>query len=54
MNKSKLTCISGYWKIKNKHGDNFNHWFHNTLQINCPYVFFADKETIEMINSLKD
>jgi len=48
-----LTCVSGYWKIKNKHGDNFNNWFHNTLQINCPYVFFADKETIEMIKKYR-
>ena len=48
-----LTCVSGYWKIKNKHGDNFNKWFHNTLQINCPYVFFADKETIEMIKKYR-
>ena len=48
-----LTCVSGYWKIKNKHGDNFNNWFHNTLQINCPYVFFADKDTIGMIKKYR-
>ena len=33
-----LTCVSGYWEIKNKHGDKFNDWFHNTVQIKCPYV----------------
>lgn len=48
-----LTCVSGYWKIKNKHGDSFNNWFHHTLKINCPYVFFADKETIEMIKKYR-
>jgi hypothetical protein len=44
-----FTCVSGYWNIKNKHGDEFFKWFHNTLKINCPYVFFSDKETIEVI-----
>jgi hypothetical protein len=53
MNESTLTCVSGYWEIKNKHGDKFNNWFHNTLQINCPYVFFGDKETIEMIKKYR-
>ena len=41
---SKLTCVSGYWEIKNKHGDAFKKWFENTLKINCPYVFFGDKK----------
>jgi len=45
----KLTCISGYWKIKNKHGDKFHDWFKNSLQINCPYVFFGDKESIAFV-----
>ena len=53
MNKSTLTCVSGYWEIKNKHIGKFNNWFHNTLQINCPYVFFADKETIGMIKKYR-
>lgn len=48
-----LTCVSGYWKVKNKHGDKFNNWFHNTVQIKCPYVFFGDKETIEMIKKYR-
>ena len=42
-----LTCVSGYWKIKNKHDNKFENWFNNTLKFNCPYVFFSDKETIE-------
>lgn len=53
MNNSPLTCVSGYWKIKNKHGDQFNNWLDKTLKINCPYVFFADKETIEMIKKYR-
>lgn len=53
MFKSKLTCVSGYWKIKNKHGNNFNNWFKNTLKINCPYVFFGDKESIALIKKYR-
>ena len=48
-----LTIVSGYWKIKNKHGNNFDKWFNNTLRINCPYVFFSDKETIEIIKTYR-
>lgn len=44
-----LTCVSGYWRIKNKHGNNFEKWFENTLKINCPYVFFTDEDTINII-----
>lgn len=49
MNNSKLTCVSGYWKIKNKHGNSFDDWFKYTLKINCPYIFFGDKESIALI-----
>ena len=50
---SKLTCVSGYWNVKNKHGNQFENWFKNTLQINCPYIFFGDKESIELIKSYR-
>ena len=49
-----LTCVSGYWNVNNKHGNNFEFWFKNSLKINCPYVFFADKETIEIIKKYRD
>lgn len=43
------TCVSGYWRIVNKHSDdNFSQWFETTLRVNCPYVFFGTKETIEL------
>jgi hypothetical protein len=48
-----LTMVSGYWKVKNKHGDKFDKWFNTTLQINCPYVFFADKEMIKIIKKYR-
>ena len=48
-----LTCISGYWKIKNKHGNNFDNWFNTTLKINSPYIFFGDRETIELVKSYR-
>jgi hypothetical protein len=43
-----LTIVSGYWIVKNKHDNKFLNWFKNTLSINCPYVFFGTKETIEL------
>jgi hypothetical protein len=54
VNKSNMTCVSGYWKIKNKHDDKFNHWFENTLKIRCPYIFFGDKESIEFVKKYRD
>ena len=54
MDENKLTCVSGYWNIKNKHGNNFDKWFQNTLKINCPYVFFSDKETINLIKKYRE
>jgi hypothetical protein len=49
MNTYPVTCVSGFWKVKNKHDDKFEEWFRNSLQINCPYVFFGNKETIEIV-----
>ena len=50
MGSTQLTCVSGYWQIKNKHNNQFeDHWFKNTLKINCPYVFFGNKDSIELI-----
>jgi len=48
-----LTCVSGYFPVKNKHNEKYNTWFTNTLSINCPYVFFTDKENIELIKSFR-
>ena len=54
MNDSIITCVSGYWKIKNKHKDNsFEKWFKNTLRIKCPYIFFGNKESIEMVKGYR-
>lgn len=48
-----LTCVSGYWKIKNKHNNKFEDWFNNTLKFKCPYVFFSNKETIKLIKKYR-
>lgn len=48
-----LTCVSCYFEIKNKHGNQFNNWFKNTLSINCPYVFFTNKKSIEVIKKYR-
>lgn len=47
------TCVSAYWSIKNKHNDKYNEWFNNTLAVNCPYVFFSNKEGIEFIRQFR-
>lgn len=52
--ESKLTCVSGYWIIKNKHGNQFNDWFKTTLRINCPYIFFGDKQSIELVKKYRN
>lgn len=48
-----LTCVCGYWNVKNKHGNKFDKWFKKTLKVNCPYVFFGDKESIEKIKKFR-
>jgi hypothetical protein len=48
-----FTCVSGYWNVHNKHDSKYLKWFNNTLQINCPYVFFSDKEGIKLIKSYR-
>jgi hypothetical protein len=48
------TCVSGYWNVVNKHGNYaFPYWFHTTLRINAPYVFFGTKETIETVKTYR-
>jgi hypothetical protein len=43
-----LTAVSGYWIVKNKFDTEYLTWFHNTLKIDCPYVFFGNTESIEL------
>ena len=49
-----LTCVTGYWNIKNKHGNKFEDWFENTLAVNNPYIIFSDKEGIESMKKNRD
>lgn len=44
-----LTAVSGYWAVKNKHKNEYNSWFENTLRINCPYVFFGNSYSIDLV-----
>jgi hypothetical protein len=48
-----MTCVSGHYPVKNKHGTSYNDWFKNTLVINCPYVFFGSKETNDMVKGIR-
>lgn len=52
--KYPLTIVSGFWLVGAKHSiTNYRKWFANTLRINCPYVFFATKEIIEIIKEYR-
>ena len=52
-----LTCVSAYFPVKSKHGNKnsnkYNEWFKNTLAVNCPYVFFTDKKSLNLIKSFR-
>lgn len=43
-----LTCVSCFFPVKAKHPSYYN-WFANTLAVNCPYVFFTNRETVDII-----
>jgi len=49
-----LTIVSGFWFIKNKHDNKYLNWFKNTLMIQCPYVFFGSKDTIDLVKKYRD
>lgn len=51
--KTHMTVVSGYWMVNNKHGDKYKKWFKNSLSINCPYVFFGDKNSIQIIKEYR-
>jgi len=48
-----LTCVSSYFPVKNKHSNKYLEWFENSLAINCPYVFFTNKNNVELIKSFR-
>ena len=48
-----ITCVSGFWPIKNKHGAKFLHWFKTSLRVNCPYIIFSSKAGIELIKTYR-
>ena len=48
-----VTCVTCFYQIDNKHGTKYLDWFHRTLKINAPYVFFGTKETIELVQPFR-
>ena len=51
--KTHLTCVSSFYYVKNKHSNKYENWFKNTLNINCPYVFFTNKNSIDIIKKYR-
>jgi len=52
-NNFTMTCVSGFWAVKNKINKDYLEFFTNTLPLNCPYVFFTSKENIENIKEFR-
>lgn len=53
--KYSFTAVSGYWIINNKHNNaDLRNWLENTLLINCPYVFFGNEESLNIIKSIRE
>jgi len=49
-----ITCVTGYWYVKNKHDEeSFIKWFETSLKVNNPYVVFSNKEGIEIIKKYR-
>lgn len=49
-----VTAVSGYWDIKSKYKSScYTDWMRNSLKINCPYVFFGNKKTIEFVKKIR-
>ena len=51
--KKPVTIVSGYWAIKNKHNNKYLEWFNNTLKINCPYIFFGNFDSIQIVKKFR-
>jgi hypothetical protein len=48
------TIVSGYWSVKGKHtSESFHQWFNYTLRIHCPYIFFGNQESIDIVKSVR-
>lgn len=48
------TVVSAYWDVKGKHSSNsFHTWFQNTLSFNCPYIFFGNQQSIELVKQYR-
>jgi hypothetical protein len=48
-----VTVVSGYWTVKNKHGQNYDNWFKNSLHINQRYIFFCDESSNKYISQFR-
>jgi len=51
---NNLTIVSGFWRVTNKHNNKFDDWFSKTLKINCPYIFFGNKESIDIVKEHRE
>jgi hypothetical protein len=55
----KMTIVTGYWTgFRNKYSDissnKYLDWFKNTLNINCPYIFFGNDNSISILKKYRN
>ena len=50
----KITFVSGYWKVHNKHDNKFNDWFKNTLNVNENYVIYTRNEDLSLLKENRE
>jgi hypothetical protein len=51
--EAPLTIVSGHWFVPNKHNNRYLGWFYTSLKINAPYVFFGNKESIQIVSQYR-
>ena len=55
INKSgNVLLVSGYWDVKNKHGNKFNNWFNNTLNVDENYILYSDRTHLDVFKKIRE
>jgi len=54
---NSTTCVSCYFPVDSKYGNKsknkYTEWLTNTLDVKCPYVFFTNKESVDLIKKYR-
>ena len=51
---SNITFVSGYWAVSSKHSnDDYMDYFTTSLSLNQRYIFFCEKNQIDVIKKYR-